>query len=235
MKFRLLWRRLTISAPRMAISTALPWPLRCALIAVVLGFSGAIALWAFQFGVNIAGLDKGARTQLEQLQGEVDKLLDERDRALAAANTAGSLQLVDSATQEKLKAQIKQLESANRALREDLGFFEKLMPAERGESLAIRGLQLKPVSATQYKWQVLVIRPEKNVGNFSGKLDITLAGQLDGKPWSMALPGGAQTLQLIQYGRLDGLVNVPAHAVVQTITCKVFEGNTLRATRTVKL
>lgn len=50
MRFRLLRRRLTISAPRVAVRSALPWPLRWIMLAVVFGFCAAIALWAFEFG-----------------------------------------------------------------------------------------------------------------------------------------------------------------------------------------
>ena len=39
MRFRLLRRRLTISAPRVAVRNALPWPLRWLLAALLLGFS----------------------------------------------------------------------------------------------------------------------------------------------------------------------------------------------------
>ena len=56
MRFRLLRRRLTVSAPRMAVRSALPWPFRWAMLAVVFGFCAAIALWAFEFGVFICGI-----------------------------------------------------------------------------------------------------------------------------------------------------------------------------------
>ena len=61
LKFRLFRRRLTISSPRMAIRTSLPWPLRWAMGAMMLGFSAAIALWTFELGVSIAGLDRDAK------------------------------------------------------------------------------------------------------------------------------------------------------------------------------
>jgi len=48
MRFRLLRRRLTISAPRVAVRNAMPWPLRWLIIAVVLGLCAAVALWAFE-------------------------------------------------------------------------------------------------------------------------------------------------------------------------------------------
>ena len=74
MRFRLLRRRLTISAPRMAVRSALPWPFRWAVLAIVLGFCGAIGLWAFEFGKDIAGLERGSKDELLQLRTEVTAL-----------------------------------------------------------------------------------------------------------------------------------------------------------------
>jgi acetyl-CoA acetyltransferase len=91
MRFKLLRRRLTISAPRMAIRSAMPWPVRWVLAAIVLGFCAAIALWAFEFGKGIAGLDSGAKEELARLREEVSRLRDERDRAQSVASTAARL------------------------------------------------------------------------------------------------------------------------------------------------
>src|SRR5204863_4534827 len=91
MRFKLLRRRLTISAPRMAVRSALPWPLRWATAAIVLGFCAAIALWAFEFGKTIAGLDTGAKEELLRLRTDADKLREDRDKAQSIVNTSASL------------------------------------------------------------------------------------------------------------------------------------------------
>jgi len=65
----------------------------------------------------------------------------ERDKAQSIANTADTLVTAEKASQEKLIAQVKQLEADNRTLRDDLGFFEKLIPSGGTEGVAIRGLQ----------------------------------------------------------------------------------------------
>lgn len=233
MRFKLLRRRLTISAPRMAIRSATPWPLRWALVAIVLGFCGAISLWAFEFGKNIAGLDTGAKEELARLRADVEKLRGERDKAQSGLNTSASLITAEKATQERLAAQIKVLEADNRALRDDLAFFERLIPAG-GEAVAIRGLQAEVLGA-QLKWQVLVIHPVKNAGEFKGKLEVSIAGTLDGKPWVMDLPDGAQPLQFRQHRRVEGMVDLPLQAVVKNVSAKVVEGAVTRAVQTVKL
>jgi hypothetical protein len=235
LKFRLFRRRLTISSPRMAIRSALPWPLRWALGAVMLGFSAAIALWTFELGVSIAGLDKDAKLELARLREEVAGLRLERDKSLSVANTSGSLLTAEKAAQEKMAAQIRQLEAENRLLRDDLGFFEKLLPAGGVESAAIRSLQAEALSATQLKWQVLVIQPVKNAPVFNGKLELTFNGTLAGRPWTTGLPGGAQPLQFKQYRRIEGVLDLPALAVVKTVTAKVVEGTAVRSVQTVKL
>jgi hypothetical protein len=236
MRFRLLRRRLTISAPRMAVRSAMPWPLRWAGAAIVLGFCAAIALWAFEFGKDIAGLDTGAKEELLRLRIDMAKLREERDKAQSIFNTSASLITAEKATQERLTAQVKALESENRALRDDLGFFEKLMPASGAEGVTIRGLQAEVVGGgSQLKWQVLVIQPVKNAPEFRGKLEISIAGTLNGKSWMMELPEGAQPLRFSQYRRVEGMVDLPPQAVVKNVSAKLVEGTATRAVQSIKL
>ena len=235
MKFRLFRRRLTISSPRMAIRSALPWPVRWAMGAVMLGFSAAIALWTFELGVSIAGLDRDAKLELTKLREDVAALRAERDKSQSVVNISGSLLTAEKAAQEKMISQIKQLEADNRLLRDDLGFFEKLLPAGGAETVAIRGLQAETLSAMQLKWQVLVIQPVKDAPVFNGKLELTLGGTLAGKPWTAMLPAGGQPLQFKQYRRIEGVLDLPPLAVVKTVTAKVIEGTAVRSVQTFKL
>ncbi len=216
----------------MAVRSAMPWPLRWILGALMLGFSAAIALWAFEFGKGIAGLDTSSKDELRLLREEVSVLRSDRDKAQTIANTSGSLLTAEKSAQEKMAAQLKQLESDNRALRDDLGFFEKLLPAGGSDGISIRSLQAELLSETQLKWQVLVIQPVKNAPDFNGKLDLAIEGSLAGKPWMINLPGGAQVLQFKQYRRIEGVLDLPPQAVVKTVTAKVIEGAAIRSVQT---
>ena len=242
MRLRLLVRRLTVSAPRMAVRSALPWPFRWAFLAIVLGFCAAIALWAFEFGKDIAGLDHGtkealqqARAELEGVRADMRALQEERDKAQSIANTADTLMTSEAVAQEKLIAQNKQLEADNQRLRDDLGFFEKLIPATGGGGLAIRSLQAEIRNGREVQWQVLVIQSLKNQPEFNGRLELSFTGVLNGKPWVAALPGGAQVLKLKQYGRLDGIFEVPPHVVIKGMTARVLDGSVAKAVQTIKL
>lgn len=235
MRFKLLRRRLTISAPRMKVRSAMPWPLRWASAAIVLGFCGAISLWAFELGKDLAGVDQGDREELARLREDVVKLREERDRIQSILNTSGSAMTVERAVQERMVSQIRVLETENRALREDLGFFEKLMPVSGTEAVAIRGLQAEVLSGTQLKWQVLVIQAVKNAPEFRGKLEVSFSGTLEGKPWTMQLPGGAQPLQFRQYRRVEGMVDLPPDAIVKNVSARIVEGAVSRAVQNVSL
>jgi hypothetical protein len=244
MRFRLLRRRLTISAPSMAIRSSMPWPLRWLMAAVVLGFCAAIGLWAFELGKDLAGIDDNAKEELAKLRTEVTHLREERDKAQSILNTSGSLLTAEKAAQEKIITQVKQLEAENRALRDDLGFFEKLIPTGGNEGVAIRGLQAEPLNGgAQLKWQVLVIQPTKNAPAFNGKLEITLSGLqggapatgAGGKPWVQVAGDAPQTLQFTQYRRLENVVDLPAQVVVKQITVKVTEGTSVRGVQTLKI
>ena len=219
----------------MSVRSAMPWPIRWILGAVMLGFSAAIGLWAFEFGKGIAGLDSNAKDELKVLRAEVALLRQEREKAQTIANTSGSLLTAEKAAQEKMTAQLQRVEAINLQLRDDLGFFEKLLPAGGSDGVSIRGLQAELLSASQLKWQVLVIQPVKNAPDFNGKLDVTINGLVAGKPWTATLPGGAQILQFKQYRRVEGVLDLPYQAVVKTVTAKVVEGTATRSAQTFKL
>jgi hypothetical protein len=235
MRFRLLRRRLTISAPRVSVRSAMPWPLRWAVLAIMLGFCGAIALWAFEFGKNLAGLEPHAREEVLALREQLAQMRDERDKAQSVANTSGSLLTAERATQERLLAQVHQLEQDNRSLRDDLGFFEKLIPANSQDDVGIRGLQAEVLAGQQLRWQILVIQPVKAGPEFKGRLELVLSGTLAGKPWEMPLPQGPVALQFRQYRRLEGVLELPAQAVVKQVTARVLDANGSRAVQTLKL
>src|SRR5258706_1203229 len=151
MRWKLMRRRMSISAPRMIVRSHLPWPLRWALVALVLGFSAAIAMWAFEFGKDIAGLDRDAKAELAKLRVEVAQLQAERERTLSIANTAESLLKTERVAQERLAQQVKQIEAENMALKGDLGFFERLLPARVSEGISIRGLQAEAKAPGQLR------------------------------------------------------------------------------------
>jgi len=236
MRWKLLRRRLSISAPRMIVRSHLAWPLRWVVFALMLGFSAAIGLWAFEFGKSIAGLDRNAKAELSALREEVEQLRAERGGAQSIANTAESLLRTEKVAQDRLVQQLKQAEAENLRLKADLGFFERLLPSTGAEGLSVRALQAHAQSASQVKFQALLMQIGKNLPEFVGRYEIQLSGSLDGKPWVYPQPGGPRLLQIKQSLRLEGLIDHPETAVVKILQIRVTDKQgTVRATQTVKL
>jgi len=236
MRWKLLRRRLSISAPRMIVRSHLPWPLRWAVLALVLGFSAAIAMWAFEFGKDIAGLDRDAKAELAKLRIEVAQLQAERERTLSIANTAESLLKTERVAQERLAQQVKQIEAENMALKGDLGFFERLLPARASEGISIRGLQAETKAPGQLRFQLLVMQAGKTLPEFNGRYEITLSGLLDGKPWTFTPADGPRPLQMKQYLRVEGMIDHPPQAVVKTVQVRVMDtSGGIKASQTAKL
>jgi hypothetical protein len=225
MRFKLLRRRLSISAPRVIVRSHLPWPLRWAVFAVALGFSAAIALWAFELGKDIAGLDRHTKEEAARMRSEYDAQRDQMERLQVIASTADSLLKAEKAAQEKLAAQLKQAEADNLALKADLGFFERLLPMPGApDGLAVRGFQAEPVGPGQLRYQLLVMQNGKPAVPFEGRYELTMNGLLDGRPWSGGPAGGAQPLLVKQYARVEGRLQHPQGAVVKTVQVRVLNG-----------
>jgi len=242
MRLRLFLRRLTISAPRMSVRSAFPWPVRWAVAAVVLGFCAAIGMWAFQFGKEIAGIDDSRVRELTRLERDAADLKqqlasmkEERDQALAQANTSTTMLTAEKAAQERMMTVNKQLEADNQRLRDDLGFFEKLIPTVGKEALAIRGIQAELQDGNQVKWQVLVIQPVKNAPEFNGRLELSFTGVQAGRPWSATLPQGPQPIKLRQYARAEGIFELPPQTQLKGVSVKVMDGNVVKAVQSIKL
>ena len=219
----------------MIVRSHLPWPLRWAAVAVMFGFSAAIALWAFEFGKDIAGLDRDDKEELVRLRSDIARLRVDHAQARQVADTADSLLKTERAAVERMALQLRQLEADKQTLRADLGFFERLLPTA-GEGLQLRGLQAEAKAPGQLRYQMLVVQNGKGNAEFKGRYDLTLTGQLAGKPWSQGFAGGPQALQIRQVTRVEGMIDHPTDAVIKSVQVRVMDSQgATKATQTVRL
>ncbi len=235
MRWKLIRRRLSVSAPRMIVRSHLPWPIRWAVAALVFGFSAALALWAFEFGKQFAGLEPHAKEELVQVRKDLDQLRQERDQAQSAANAADSLIKTERSANALLASEIRLLQERAQALEADLGFFERLLPAG-GQPIQLRALQADVIAPGQLRYQVLVMQNGTNAREFNGTFDIVLGGTRGDKPWSASLPNGPKQLKLRQYVRLEGMIDYPPDAVLKAVQARVSDPQgAVQASGSVKL
>jgi hypothetical protein len=239
-----LWRRqLSVAAPTMTIKTRLPWPLRVILWAVTLGCAGAIAMWIYEQGRELAGYPVGAsKEQLANYQQQIEKLTAERDRYLSTSNGAESQINIERSAQKQLALQVKTLETENTRLKEDLAFFESLLPASTGtQGISIQRLKAEAIAPNQLRYRLLVMQGGKGDRDFIGNLQLIVTIIQQGKSVMMTFPSGKSDeadkykLGFKHYQRMEGELTLPDGAAVKAVQARILEKGQVRAQQSVNL
>lgn len=119
-----------ISAPQMAVRAAIPWYLRwlglLALALVVLFLSRA----TYDFGKKFAGFDQSEADREVQRLGATNAKMQQELAGIRGELAQSERQLqMERATYADLVRQMKVLTDENAGLKEDLAFFQTLMPS----------------------------------------------------------------------------------------------------------
>ncbi|WP_050464982.1 DUF6776 family protein [Herbaspirillum autotrophicum] len=234
---------MSISAPKMTIKRHLPWPLRAVFLAVVVGLGGAIAMWAYDLGRNFAGLNpSGMKDQVATLSEQVRKLGAERDQLSSSANAAESQLNIERSAQTQLAGQIKALETENAKLKEDLAFFESLLPTNIGvQGITIQRLKAEIIAPNQLRYRLLVIQGEKGAREFTGNLQLSVTVLQAGKsaiinfPEQNAADLARYKLAFKYYQRVEGILTLPEGATIKAIQARVLDRGQMRTQQSVNL
>ena len=178
--------------------------------------------------------------QLRYTQGQLD--------------TADGELVIERAAREELETQLRTVQAEVGRVRDQLAFYEQLLPPGPEGSVDIRGVQIdRDGGGLRYK--VLLMRSGRNGGSpFAGALRFQATGILKGEtmtvdlaPLQVKAEAGPVTatgesttaaslaLQFDQYQRSQGLLAVPEGFVPESVTVSVLEGDTVRASRSIKL
>lgn len=244
-KFRLkFWlRRLSISAPRMAIRTQLPWPLRAVFFAIVIGLASAIGMWVYDLGRGFTGLKSdGTRLQIAVLKDEIEKLTAERDQFSTTVNASESRLNIEKSVQAQLVAQLKTLEVENAKLKEDLVFFDSLLPTTTGsQGISIRRLMAEAVTPNQLRYRLLVMQGGKGDREFVGDLQLVVTVMQDGKSAMINYPDGKSgeaekfKLGFKYYQRVEGMLTLPQGVLIKAVQARILDKGQVRAQQSVNL
>ncbi|WP_246860600.1 DUF6776 family protein [Noviherbaspirillum sp. UKPF54] len=242
MKFRLWRRRLSVSSPRMAIKSQLPWSVRLLLV-VMIGLVGAMAMWSFDAGLGLPSpYPANLREQISRYKEQVERLTAERDQFSTTVNSAESQLNIERSAQKQLAAQVRTLESENTRLKEDLAFFESLLPTATGPlGVSIRRLKVDQVGPNQWRYRLLVMQGGKGEHEFIGNLQLVATVLKDGKSAMMTFPDGNPTeqgkykLSFKHYQRVEGVLTLPEGAVTKVVQARVLEKGQIRAQQSANL
>jgi hypothetical protein len=237
-------QRFGISAPRMTVRTHVAWYWRMLGLVVVLSCSFALAAWIYDAGRRYAGFDRSeAEQELSQLRERVARLTQETEGMRTSVNASESKLQIERAAQAQLGRQVKVLEDENSRLKEDLAFFENLIPSEhRDNALLINRFQVEPAAMPgEFRYRLLLLQGGRRDKPFQGNLQLLVTLQQDGKSAIITLPeeGAAQAYRISfkYFQRVEGTFRVAPSARVKMVQVRIFEAGSaeVRATQNVNL
>lgn len=179
-------------------------------------------------------------TQLRYVQGQLD-----------AAD--GEL-VIERAARQELETELRAVQAEVGRVRDQLAFYEQLLPPGPEGAVDIRGVQIDR-GGGGLRYKVLLMRSGRNGGTpFAGALRFQATGTFQGEtvtvelaPLQVKAESGPVTntgestaaaslaLQFDQYQRSQGVLALPEGFVPESVTVSVLEGETVRASRNVKL
>jgi len=247
-----MWRRVrhhfSISAPRMAVRTHLPWPWRAALGLAVIAIIAGMWWWGFDFGQFLSGFNrKEVESRLAALEADNAKLGSEAGLLRARTTELESELAMTRGSQATLTKQSRELEQENVQLKEELAFLQKLVvDSNKLPGLAIQRLSAEKERDDAWGYSLLLVRGGNPRDEFVGK--VTLQATLSAVSPGMAAPrqvtvtlpddapeaAGPLDLKFKYYQRVEGTIRVPPGSRLLSLTARVFENGAAspRATRT---
>ena len=236
---------MSISAPKMTIKRHLPWPVLVLLWALVIGVGASAAVWTYKLGRNhLPGLEVSgdAGEQLDQLTEQVRKLTAENERLQSASSASQNELKIAQTAQSQLAAQVKNLEAENNRQKEDLAFFDSLLPTNLGApGITIQRFKAEQAAPNQLRYRVLVMQGGGGTQQFAGNLQLSVNVIQGGKSAILNFPEGNAAdqaryrLAFKYYQRVEGLLNIPEGATIKSVAVRVLDRGQVRAQQSVDL
>jgi hypothetical protein len=235
-------RRRWSSGPPMSVRTRLSWPFKAGLAVICLLLGAALLLAAYQAGRASAGVTREPAGQVALDQEKLQKLTAERDQLATTVNAAESRLDIERSTEKQLVAQVKVLEAETARLKEDLMFFESLLPAGPAQAgVSIKRLRIDSPAPMQLRYALLLMQGGKGDQEFVGNLQLSVAVVDHGRNAMMVFPDSTSQdvekfkLSFKHYQRLEGILVLPEGLIVKSVQARILQKGQIRAQQSAKL
>jgi hypothetical protein len=244
-----LWKlrqRFGIAAPKVAVSTHVPWYLRWLGIALLVSLSAAVAAWMYDAGRRFAGFDRSeVEQELAAVRHDLQGALTEHERLRAFANAADAKLSIERTAQQNLAQQIRSLEADNARLREELAIFEAMLSSDgRGPApLSIQRFKVETeLLPGEYRYRLLLLASPPKRTEFQGRYELLVSLTESGRSAMITVPDAAQAgaagfrLSIKHIQRVEGTFRVNPKARVESVQVRVYEAGSAepRATHSTK-
>jgi multidrug efflux pump subunit AcrA (membrane-fusion protein) len=245
MKWKLLLRKLSISSPEVSVRSHLPLPVRLLLLFLVLALAAAAGVGIYEYGRGFGRPDRRELlAQIERLESKLRETEAERSRLTATVTALEAQMKVERAAQEQLAKQADELETEANRLRDDLAFFESLLPTKASASgIQIRSFRMQPDGTPEaMRYRLLVQQAGKPERDFVGVVQMQVNYVAEGRPHSLqvpdpAVPDSRRPLELSfrHYQRVEGTITLPEGATAKSVVVRIVAAGQTHAQQTFQL
>lgn len=213
------------------------------IVGIALGYAGARFL-----------LKDEAGQQLGKLRTEFDVTVAQNQYDLASARSQLDFvraQLsVEESTRKTLEATLQATQNELGRARDQLAFFDQLLPPGPNGSISVRGLDIEQRGST-LQYRVLLMRNAPSGETFNGLMQFVANGLQQGKAVKIKLESAQSGVKVAkagdsadvnelavsfdQFQRSGGVLSLPDDFVPKTVTLSILEGQKVRVSRTVNL
>jgi len=245
MKWKLLLRKLSVSSPEVSVRPHLPTPIRRLLVFFVLALAAAAGVGLYEYGREFSGPDRRTlMAEIDRLNAQLRVVEADRSRLTATITALETQRKMERAAQEQLVKQSGDLEAEVNRLREDLAFFDSLLPAKaNAKGILIRSFRAQPDGSPQsIRYRLLVQQAGKPERDFIGSVQMQVNYVRDGRSLSMQLPAlevaesrRALELNFRHYQRVEGSFTLPEGATARSVVVRVVAAGQTHAQQTFQL
>ena len=245
MKWKLLLRKLSISSPEVSVRSRLPVPIRRLLVFLMLALAAAVGVAIYEYGRGFGGPDRRAlAAEIDRLESKLREAEAERSRLTANVTALEAQMKVERSAQEQLVKQAGELEAEASRLREDLSFFESLLPTKASASgIQIRSFRMQADGAPEaMRYRLLVQQAGKPERDFVGVVQMQVNYVRDGRNQSLQVPDPAVAesrraleLSFRHYQRVEGTITLPEGAAARSVVVRIMAAGQTLAQQTFQL
>lgn len=164
---------------------------------------------------------------IDTAEKQAAEIADVRQK-LAASE---SQRKIDAVTYGDLSKQVKGLSAENASLKDDLAFFQSLLPAAaRDDAIALGRLKVDADTVPgEFKYRLLVVQGGQRPSDFQGHVQIIVSAQQGAEKIVLSLPpvadGKSKEFQLNfkSFQRVEGVFKIAPGAVVKSVQVRVYQ------------
>lgn len=247
LKLRRFRQRFGIRAPKLAIRTHVEWRWRALVLAVAAALAAGLAALSYDAGRRASGnYSATVEGEMAALSARAAELDAEVNRLRAVGGSAESSLQIERAAQQQLTKQVRALEAENGALKDDLAFFEGLVPSS--EAVADTGVRIHRLrveadaTAGQFRYRMLLVNNgSKPLRDFRGTLQLLVKVRRGNEDAMITFPPEAERgaarfqIEIKHFQRAEGMFSVPPGALVKSVEARLIQDGEVRARQSVNL